>query len=135
MNRLKIILTENRTLHEMMTGIGLINVILALAALFVKDRQHALLAVLIGTMTALIYIVHMAVTVDDALCLDEKGAVTQVRKQMVIRYLFVCAVVGTSFYFGIADPVFLVLSVLSIKAGAYLQPSIHKILNGRRKDN
>ncbi|MCR5831380.1 MAG: nuclear envelope integral membrane protein [Lachnospiraceae bacterium] len=128
MNRIKIILKEDRTLHEMLLGIVAVNIILAVVAMFVPNRQQALYAVLIGTVTAAVYVIHMAVTMDDAMNLDEKSAVVQVRKQMAVRYLIVCVVVGTSLYFRIADPIFLVISVITIKAGAYLQPTIHKIL-------
>ncbi|MCR5301483.1 MAG: hypothetical protein K6E49_03485 [Lachnospiraceae bacterium] len=133
MNRLKIILKEDDTLHELMIGITAINLVLAVAALFVSDRRHALYAVAIGLVCGLVYVTHMAVTIDDVLCLDEKGAVAETRKQMAVRYLFVCVVTGACFYFKIAHPVFLVLSILSIKAGAYVQPLIHRILN-RRND-
>ncbi len=128
MNRIKIILKEDRTLHEMLLGIVAVNIILAVVAMFVPNRQQALYAVLIGTVTAAVYVIHMAVTMDDAMNLDEKSAVVQVRKQMAVRYLIVCVVAGTSLYFRIADPIFLVISVITIKAGAYLQPTIHKIL-------
>ena len=115
----------------MMLGIIAANAVLAVAAMFADERNRTLTAVLIGAVTALIFVIHMAVTVDDALCLDEKGAVSQMRTQMLIRYLFVAIVVGSSLYFKIANPVFLTISVLTIKAGAYLQPSIHKLINRR----
>ncbi len=133
MNRLKIILKEDETLHEMMIGIVAVNLLLAVISLFFANRRQGLTAVAIGCMAALIYVIHMAVTVDDALCLDEKGAATEMRKQMIIRYLFVCAVFILSIYFGIANPVFLTISLITVKAGAYLQPFVHKMIN-RRKD-
>ena len=116
-----------------MIGITAVNMLIAVIALFVTDRQRALTAVAIGWAAALIYVIHMAVTVDDALCLDEKGATVQTRKQMAIRYAFVCAVFIISVYYKIADPIFLVISLITIKAGAYLQPYIHRY-SGRRKD-
>ena len=128
MNRIKIVLKEDRTLHEMLLGIAAVNILLAIAAAMIPNRQQALVGVLTGTVIAVVYVIHMAVTMDDAMNLDEKGAVTQVRKQMLIRYLFVFVVGGSALYFKIAHPVFLVLSVITIKAGAYLQPVIHKIL-------
>ena len=128
MNRIKIVLKEDRTLHEMLLGIAAVNILLAIAAAMIPNRQQALAGVLTGTVIAVVYVIHMAVTMDDAMNLDEKGAVTQVRKQMLIRYLFVFVVGGSALYFKIAHPVFLVLSVITIKAGAYLQPVIHKIL-------
>ena len=134
MNRLRIILRENHTLHEMMIGIVAVNAVLAIIALYVSNRKTALVAVAIGMMTAIVYTIHMAVTVDDALCLDEKGAAAEFRKNMLIRYMFVCVVVAVSIYTKVAHPIFLVLSVITIKAGAYLQPSVHRIIR-RRKDN
>ena len=98
----------------MMTGIVIANVIPAIAALFVKDRQRALCAVAIGLVTALVFVIYMAVSIDDALCLDEKGAAAQMRKHMLIRYAFVCAVFAVSIYFKAADPLFLTISILMI---------------------
>ncbi len=131
MNRLKIILKENTTLHEMMTGIVLVNIIPATVAVFMNNRRQALLGVLIGLVTALLFVIHMAVTIDDALCLDEKGAATQMRKQMLIRYFSVCVIVAVSAYYKIADPIFVMISILTIKAGSYLQPTVHRIFNRR----
>lgn len=130
MNRLRIILATNTTLHEMFIGIIAANVVLAFVSMvFTTDRMSAGIGVLIGTLVAIIYSTHMAVTVDDALCLDEKGAAGQMRKHMLIRYTYVCVIVGASCYFKIANPVCIVLACLMVKAGAYLQPIVHRILN------
>lgn len=134
MNRLKIILRDDHTLHEMMIGIVLINILPAVASIFVKDTRRALYGVLIGTVTALIYCIHLAVTVDDALCLDEKGAASSMRKQMAIRYAFVCVVAALCFGFDIVHPLFFVISLITIKAGAYMQPLVHKFMKWRNDD-
>ena len=131
MKRLVIILKENHTLHEMMTGIVIANIIPAVIALFVENRQQALYAVAIGLVTDIVFVIHMAVSIDDALCLDEKGAAGVMRKQMLVRYAFVCIVFAASVYFKVADPIFLTISVIMIKAGAYLQPFIHKVIYRR----
>lgn len=133
MNRLKIILKEDHTLHEMMIGIIAANVIIAAFSFLAADQRKALYAIAVGLVTDLLYVIHMAVTIDDAMCLDEKGAAVSMRKHMIIRYVFVCAVVASVIYFKIADPVFLVISIIMIKAGPYLQPLVHRSLN-RRKD-
>lgn len=129
MKRLVIILKENHTLHEMIIGIVFANLILAGIAMFVSNRRSALFGVLAGCITAVIFVIHMAVTVDDALCLDEKGAIAVMRRQMIVRYVFVCVVAAAVLYFRIVDPVFFTFSVITVKAGAYLQPTVHKLLN------
>ena len=96
MKRLLIILSKDHTLHEMMIGITMANIVLAIIALFVPDRRHALYAVAVGLAISLLYVIHMAVTLDDALNLDEKSAVAEVRKHMVIRYVLTGVAVGVT---------------------------------------
>ena len=131
MHRLRIILRENHTLHEMMIGITVAEIILAVIAAFTPAGRKALVAVAVGFLISIVFVIHMAVTVDDALSLDEKGAADVMRKQMLIRYAFVCVAFALSVYFRIADPLFLTISILMIKAGAYLQPFVHKFFNRR----
>lgn len=132
MNRIRIILTENHTLHEMLIGIVFSNVILAIVGVIIaSQKKEALLGVLFGMIIACFYVIHMAVTIDDALCLDEKGAATEFRKNMLIRYAVVFIVGGAVCYFGLANSVLCILSILTIKAGAYLQPVVHKIIKWR----
>ena len=129
MNRLKIILAENKTLHEMLIGICLSNVVVfVIAMIFAGDKVKASVGILIGTVLALMYCIHMAVTIDDALCLDEKGASAQMRKHMLIRYSVVCVVVALVCVLKIGNPVLIVISCLTVKFGAYLQPLVHKLM-------
>lgn len=131
MNRIRLILTENRTLHEMLIGILVSNFVIALIGVIVSSQKvQALLGVLFGMMIACFYVIHMAVTLDDALCLDEKGASTEIRKNMLIRYFVTFVVAGCVCYFKWGNPVLCILSILTIKTGAYLQPVIHKLING-----
>lgn len=132
MNRLRIILTENHTLHEMLIGIVFSNVLIAIVGVIIASQKgEALLGVLCGMLIACFYVIHMAVTIDDALCLDEKGATAEFRKNMLIRYAVVFIAGGCVCYFGFANPVLCIISILTIKAGAYLQPVVHKIIKWR----
>lgn len=129
MNRLKIILAANRTLHEMLVGVLISNIAILLIGLIAfSDKKSVLIGVLTGLLVAVFYLVHMAVTLDDIMCLDEGSVVTQMRKNMLIRYGVVCVVVGVVCYFGIVNPVCCVLSCLTVKLGAYLQPVVHNKL-------
>lgn len=136
MNRLKIILATNKTLHEMLVGVLLSNIVILIVSLILfDDKIKVLIGVLAGCLVAVFYCTHMAVTIDDAMCLDEKGAMAQMRKHMIIRYIVVCVVVGTLCYFELANPVCCVLSCLTVKLGAYLQPVVHnKIFRSSEED-
>lgn len=137
MNRLKIILRENETLHEMLLGIGFANLIILIIGLIIcKNKVDAAIGVLVGCFVAVFYVIHMAVTIDDALCLDEKGAAAVLRKNMLIRYGVVCLVVALISYFELCNPILCIFSCLTIKIGAYLQPVIHnKILKRSDTDS
>ena len=129
MNRVKIILRENRTLHEMLVGLLLSDiVILIIGLVFAKAKGLAFLGVLEGFLVACFYVIHMAVTLDDTMCLDEKGAMSQMRKHMMIRYAIVCIVVALVSHFGLGNPILCIFSILTVKLGAYLQPVVHRKL-------
>lgn len=129
MNRVRIILRENKTLHEMLLGLTLSNlVILIIGLIIASDKFFATLGVLEGYLVAVFYVIHMAVTLDDTMCLDEKGAVSQMRKHMMIRYALVCIVVAVVSQFKLGNPILCILSILTVKLGAYLQPLVHRIL-------
>ena len=130
MKRLRIILQENKTLHEMLIGVLTANLVILLIGLIAcTDRPMAALGVAEGAAVAVFYCIHMAVTIDDALCLDERGAASVMRKNMLIRYMVVCVVVAVVCYTEYGNPVLCIFSCLTVKLGAYLQPVVHKILN------
>lgn len=132
MNRIRIILIENHTLHEMLIGIVLSNFFLALIGVILsEDKMKALIGVCCGMVIACIYVIYMAVSIDDALCLDEKGAAASMRKHMLIRYALVFVLAGCVCYFQIGSPVLCILGILTVKLGAYMQPGIHKIIKWR----
>lgn len=129
MNRIKIILSTNRTLHEMLIGVAFCNVVLlCIGLVFCKDKGSAVIGLICGMLTACFYTIHMAITIDDAFDLDAKGAMAQMRKQMMIRYVVVCVVVALVSYFEIGNPILCIFAILTTKLGAYLQPVVHKIL-------
>lgn len=130
MNRLRIILRENKTLHEMLIGVLAANILILLIGLVAcDDKLMAAIGVAEGAAVAVFYCIHMAVTIDDALCLDERGAASVMRKNMLIRYMVVCVVVAVVCYTEYGNPVLCIFSCLTVKLGAYLQPVIHRILN------
>lgn len=130
MNRIRIILRENTTLWEMLIGVAVSDLLLLIGALiFTDDKLMSSLGVIEGMILACYYCIHMAVAIDDALCLDEKGATAQMQKHMIIRYVVVCVTVALVAILHIGDPIFCVVACLFVKIGAYMQPFVHKILH------
>lgn len=121
---------ENKTLKEMLIGIGIsavIGVVIILIA--TKQKGYNVCGLLIGMLGAIFMGVHMALTIEDALLFDEKTAISYIRKQTYIRYAVACILVIAVGVTNIASPVAAVFGLLLLKPGAYLQPLVHKILH------
>ena len=132
MNRIRIILSGDHTLHELLLGIAAGNVVLTvISGIVAEDKIKALLGIFVGMLLACFYIIHMAITMDDALCLDEKGAASELRKHMLIRYMVVFIVTTAVCYFKLVNPVTCILGILTVKIGVYLQPLMHKLIKWR----
>jgi hypothetical protein len=66
--------------------------------------------------------IHMAISIEDAVSLDEDGAKKKTIASAMLRYFVVLGVFVLTFYFnlGMVLPAF--LGVLGLKISAYLQP-------------
>ena len=72
--------------------------------------------------------IHMKRNIEDALDFDERGAVKHMRKGYVFRYALVALLFGVVIYMHIGNPITLLVGVMGLKIGAYIQPITHKVL-------
>lgn len=127
-----ITLRENKTLHELLVGIGVVFAIIAvLLAVFAADRTYYLIGLLLGMLGAVFMAWHMAYSIEDAVMLNENDAAAYTRKMTLIRYFVACAVVVLVGVFDIGSPITCVVGILLLKPGAYLQPLVHRIFHGK----
>lgn len=130
------VIRENRTLKEMMLGIVVAGVIVAaLCGFFSKSFLTDIIGLLFGLAGAIFMAIHMACTIEDAVLLGEKGAIAYTRKMTYIRYGVICVIVVLVGVAKIGSPVMCVIGVMLLKAGAYMQPLIHRILNPNEKSD
>ena len=130
----KNLLKENETLRELLFGIlffGLFAQILL--AVFTERRLYHAIGLWTGILVACIMAVHMAVTLNDAVSLGEKGAAGYLQKKSVIRYVLVCALIVVLGITDFGNPVTYFLGVMGLKIGAYLQPVTHKLTTHFKK--
>ena len=125
-----------RLLFEMSIGILLYNLLLGgLACLVMPKASYPVMPVLAGLLCgaagAVLMLVHMAVTMERALdsqneSYASKTTIVQsmIRKVVLVAALFFCWRV-----FG-ADPLAMVVGAMGLKAGAYLQPLVHRAFGG-----
>lgn len=122
-----------RLLKEMSVGVIFFNVVLGIAAvLFLKNASTPVLPVLkglcVGAAAAILMLVHMADTTERVLTSgDPDYAKKSTIAQSMIRKVFFLAAIVISWYVLKADPLAIVIGTMGLKAGAYLQPLIHRV--------
>ena len=104
------ILKMNRTLFELETGILIFGILCQLCLLPFAKRGEYSAGLWIGILTAAFAAFHMWRGLDRGLDLGEKGAVSYLSRQNIIRYLII-----------------VFLGIMGLKISAYMQPFTKKI--------
>lgn len=127
---------SNETLLEMWLGTVLFGVVCQAGLVwFIKDKLGYSLGLWLGIVAALLTILHLSVSLDKALDLGEGGAKKHMVTQNLVRYfvliIFLVVLMITDF----ANPLAAFLGLMGVKAGAYLQPVLHKVFGKIRNKN
>lgn len=121
--------STNETLKELLCGMVIYGVVAQVICLII-DRDHLLYTALglwIGVGSGALMGVHMKRNIEEALDYDEKGVVKHMRKGYVLRSVLVAIVFGVVIYMKIANPITLLVGVMGLKIGAYIQPITHRV--------
>ncbi len=129
--------STKRTLAEMSVGVILFNLLLGMAAaLILPGTSYPVMPVIkglcVGMAAAILMLIHMADTIERSLQSGDPDyarkttiAQSMLRKGVFIAAIFLC------WYFLRADLLAIVIGTMGMKAGAYLQPLIHRISGGQ----
>ena len=121
-----------KLIKEMSVGIVLYNLILAVLAFLLMrylDRpvQPVMGGIAFGTVSAVLMIIHMGITTERTL---GSGNEAYANKNTVIhsllRKVIYVAVLGLIWYVFRIDLLAAIIASMGMKAGAYLQPWVHK---------
>lgn len=124
----------NETLLELMIGIFLWGIFWQMAGVwFVPDKAGCSLGLWIGVVTAVLCAVHMYRSLDRALDLSEKDAQKYMTSRSMMRYGLIIAVLLFLMITEEGNPLCCFLGVMGLKAAAYLQPLLHRVLGKRRR--
>ena len=116
------------TLIEMMCGILVYGIIGQLVVLcFLEEKGWLSIGWWIGIVCALLGAYHMWWGLDRALDFPEKDAVKMVTSYNLLRYAAIVIILGIVMVTEIGNPLAAVFGVFGLKAGAYMQPFIHKV--------
>lgn len=123
----KRILKINRTLFELETGIIIFGIVCQLVILPFGERVRYSVGLWIGILTALLAAWHMWRSLDRGLELSERGAVSYLSRQNILRYVIIVLILIVTASAKIGNPLTAFLGIMGLKVSAYMQPLTKKI--------
>lgn len=125
---------KNAVLEELLIGIAAAGMIFQVTVIWlVKNKLSYTIGLWIGVLLAAFLARHMWKTLNGALDLEAAGAEKAMRKQSIIRYGIVTAVLGVLMCSEMGSPLAAFLGVMTLKVAAYLQPFTHKVISKLRR--
>lgn len=125
--------SSNNTLKEMLCGMLVYGVVgQAVILLFIRGGGVSL-GWWIGVLTAMGCGCQMWWGLDRALDLSESEASKKMMAYSMLRYVAIVVIMAVVMLTEVANPLASVFGVFALKAGAYLQPLMHKLLGKKRR--
>lgn len=123
---------SNRVLRELILGIIFFGLAVTLAGIWwVDDKKRFFLGLVIGIVLSIWKALHIQSTLTRVLDYEEKAAQTKMTLSYVVRTLAVIIVLGLLVVWDMGTiPVLMCfVGLFGLKAGAMLQPHIHKYMD------
>ena len=117
----------SETLKEMLCGMLAYGVIGQIVILIFFRSFDVSLGWWIGVLTAMVCGYQMWWSLNKALDLDESNAYEKMIAYSTTRYLVIVVIMAIVMITTIANPLAAVFGVFALKAGAYLQPLVHRL--------
>lgn len=124
---------SNGTLKEMLCGMVLYGLVGQIVILLFIRGDGVSLGWWVGVLTAIGCGYQMWWSLDRALDLSEGDASKKVMTYSMLRYIVIVAIMAVVMITEFANPLAAVFGVFALKAGAYLQPLMHKLFNKKRR--
>ena len=124
---------SNGTLKEMLCGMVLYGLVGQIVILLFIRGDGGSLGWGVGVLTAIGCGYQMWWSLDRALDLSEGDASKKVMTYSMLRYIVIVAIMAVVMITEFANPLAAVFGVFALKAGAYLQPLMHKLFNKKRR--
>jgi small-conductance mechanosensitive channel len=127
--------TKNLLL-EVSAGIVFFTAVMMLGTFFVYPRPAVFAGLVLGMVLALAMFLSMALVLErsmkteDPKAVQKQGIISGVVRYLLLIGIMAAVIIRFSDWF---NPVAVVIGVLGLKAGAFLQPVIHKIAVRRTK--
>lgn len=125
----------NNVLPELILEIFLYGLLVQLTGVwFVKDKLLYSTGLWIGIAAAMGMAIHMAVVILDTMDLAiERRAKVRTTLFSLLRYLAVVILFVAVTYFRLGNVVTMFIGIMGLKAAAYFQPFMHRLLKNAKK--
>lgn len=124
----------NPVSKELILGILICGVIFQFSLIWLSDSKVLYTTGLwIGIAISVFLAVHMNWSIENAVEMDEKGAVSHMKKMFMLRALVVVVIFFGTYLLKIGDVVAVFLGLFGLKIGAYLQPLLHFLIQKIKK--
>lgn len=117
----------NPALPGLLAGIALYGIVCQVGVFFVTDKISYSIGLWIGVLIAGFMAFHMALSLNTAVDMDEKGAQAAATRHNIIRYVVVVVVFAILMVTRLGNPLAAFLGVMGLKISAYLQPLINRV--------
>lgn len=123
-----------RTLSDLILGVVIFGIMaqvfLAVCCkLFWGRMAYYSIGLWLGTGVAVFLALHMYRSISIAVDFDSETATKLMRKGTYIRYLAIIIILAGFMIIDIVSPLTVFLGIMGLKAGAYSQPFVHKLLD------
>lgn len=127
---------EKQTFIEMEIGIAFSTFIIAVVGAFLaSNRSSYVVGTLLGGCFAAFVLFLMYRSIEKAIIMGEEMAQKYTVKTAIIRLIIMCIALMTGILLpGIVNVVGVLLGLFSLKASAYLQPLVHKVMASKNID-
>lgn len=127
----------NLVSKELIIGILICGVVFQLAFMWLSDSKLLFTSGLwIGITISVCVAFHMNWSIENALEMDEKSAVSHMRKTFLLRIIVIAGLFFGTYLLNLGDVVAVFLGLFGLKIGAYLQPLLHRVfqkINSNKK--
>ena len=100
-----------------------------LILIFVDKKLYVSIGFFLGVVLSLIMIIHMAISIEQAMCFNEKEAYKHVKKTTAMRMLLCMTVLVVVGITNVGNIIATLFGVMALKVSAYIQPLTHKVLD------
>lgn len=101
--------------------------------IFTKHKLYHSIGYAYGVLLSIGMVIHMTISLEQAMCMNEKGADKHVKKTAVIRLLAALAALVAFAALAQRCIVGMIFGIMALKVSAYLQPFTHKVLARKSK--